>query len=141
MPGCFRLIIVCVSATALIFVLAPLPNALSSRRGSDEFSSYENGAGLVDMGRFLTSITVVTGFSFPVVLAHSGIIDPKASAMSILGGGYALDFFSTLVDNNCNDFTDSFTLLSSRILPSSPKQFQNMINPLLFDALYLDWAP
>jgi len=40
------------------------------------------------MGRFLTSLTVVTGFSLPIVLAHSGIVDPKASAMSILGGGY-----------------------------------------------------
>jgi len=73
---------------ALTFVLAPLPNALFSHCGSDEFSSYENaGGGAVDLGRFLTSLIVVTGFALPIVLAHSGIIDSKASAMSIVGGG------------------------------------------------------
>ncbi|KAF5357926.1 hypothetical protein D9756_001555 [Leucocoprinus leucothites] len=72
---------------ALTFVLAPLPNALFSHCGSDEFSSYEGGGGPVDMGRFLTSLIVITGFALPIVLAHSGIIDSKASAMSIVGGG------------------------------------------------------
>lgn len=72
---------------ALIFVLAPLPNALFSHCGSDEFSSYENTGGPVDLGRFLTSLIVVTGFALPIVLAHSGVIDSKASAMSIVGGG------------------------------------------------------
>jgi hypothetical protein len=71
---------------ALTFVLAPLPNAVFSHCGSDEF--YENSGGPIDMGRFLTSLIVVTGFALPIVLAHSGIIDSKASAMSIVGGGY-----------------------------------------------------
>ncbi|KXN89240.1 Vacuolar protein sorting-associated protein 55 [Leucoagaricus sp. SymC.cos] len=71
---------------ALTFVLAPLPNAVFSHCGSDELS-YESSGGPVDMGRFLTSIIVVTGFAFPIILAHSGIIDSGASAMSIIGGG------------------------------------------------------
>jgi len=72
---------------ALIFVLAPLPNALFSHCGSDEFAaSYEN-SGPIDFGRFITSIVVVSGFALPIVLAHSGIIHPNASAMSIVGGG------------------------------------------------------
>lgn len=89
LSGHLYLTMICI--TALTFVLAPLPNALFSHCGSDEFSSYENGGGLVDMGRFLTSLTVVTGFALPIVFAHSGIVDPKASAMSILGGGYVFE--------------------------------------------------
>jgi len=71
---------------ALIFVLAPLPNVLFSHCGSDELSSYE-GSAPVDLGRFITALFVVTGFALPIVLAHSHVIDPKACAMSITGGG------------------------------------------------------
>ncbi|KAI0818739.1 vacuolar protein sorting 55 protein [Irpex lacteus] len=56
---------------ALIFVLAPLPNWL---------------LGPIDLGRFITSTVVVTGFALPLVLAHSEIIRPGACAMSIIGG-------------------------------------------------------
>jgi len=70
---------------ALTFVLAPLPNALFSHCGSDEFS--EDGSGPLDLGRFITSGVVVTGFALPLVLAHSDIIRPAACAMSIIGGG------------------------------------------------------
>lgn len=74
--------------SALTFVLAPLPNALFSHCGSDEFASsaYEN-SGPVDLGRFITSIFVVTGFALPIVLAHSEVIRPVACVMSIVGGG------------------------------------------------------
>ncbi|TFK42561.1 vacuolar protein sorting 55 superfamily protein [Crucibulum laeve] len=72
---------------ALTFVLAPLPNALFAHCGSDEFSSNYEGSGPVDLGRFITSMIVVTGFALPIVLAHSDVIDPKACAMSIAGGG------------------------------------------------------
>jgi len=74
--------------SALTFVFAPLPNALFSHCGSDEFiTSYGEASGPVDMGRFLTSIIVVSGFALPIILAHSEVIDPKASVMSIIGGG------------------------------------------------------
>ncbi|KAF8163322.1 vacuolar protein sorting 55, partial [Crassisporium funariophilum] len=72
---------------ALTFVLAPLPNALFSHCGADELSSNYEGSAPVDLGRFITSMFVVTGFALPVVLAHSNIIDSKACAMSIAGGG------------------------------------------------------
>ncbi|KAF5330762.1 hypothetical protein D9619_005518 [Psilocybe cf. subviscida] len=72
---------------ALTFVLAPLPNALFSHCGSDELSgNYENSAP-VDLGRFITSMFVVTGFALPIVLAHSNVINSKACVMSIAGGG------------------------------------------------------
>lgn len=73
---------------ALMFVMAPLPNALFSHCGGDDFSTdaYES-SGPVDLGRFITAMIVVTGFAFPLVLAHSEIIKPGASAMSIVGGG------------------------------------------------------
>ncbi|KAG2750022.1 vacuolar protein sorting 55 protein [Suillus brevipes Sb2] len=72
---------------ALTFVLAPLPNALFAHCGGDEFSSSDGASGAVDLGRFLTSIVVVTGFALPVVLTHSEVVKPGACAMSIIGGG------------------------------------------------------
>ncbi|KAG2157120.1 vacuolar protein sorting 55 protein [Suillus clintonianus] len=73
--------------SALTFVLAPLPNALFAHCGGDEFSSSEGATGPVDLGRFLTSIVVVTGFALPVVLTHSEVVKPGACVMSIIGGG------------------------------------------------------
>jgi hypothetical protein len=73
---------------ALTFILAPLPNALFSHCGQDDFGGDYETSGPVDLGRFLTSIVVVTGFALPIVLAHSEVIKPAASLMSIIGGGY-----------------------------------------------------
>ncbi|KAJ7046804.1 vacuolar protein sorting 55 superfamily protein [Mycena alexandri] len=74
---------------ALTFVLAPLPNALFSHCGSDEFAgSYEGGgSGPVDLGRFITAMVVTSGFALPIVLAHAQVIHNAACVMSILGGG------------------------------------------------------
>ncbi|KAJ7235473.1 P-loop containing nucleoside triphosphate hydrolase protein [Mycena haematopus] len=74
---------------ALTFVLAPLPNALFSHCGSDEFAgSYEGGSsGPVDLGRFITAMIVTSGFALPVVLAHAQVIHTAACVMSIIGGG------------------------------------------------------
>ncbi|KAI0093924.1 vacuolar protein sorting 55 protein [Irpex rosettiformis] len=71
---------------ALIFVLAPLPNWLFSHCGGDDFTTDYEGSGPIDLGRFLTSTVVMTGFALPLVLAHSEIIRPGACAMSIIGG-------------------------------------------------------
>src|ERR1700677_2321047 len=74
---------------ALTFVIAPLPNALFSHCGGEDFSTdYGEGSGPIDLGRFITAFIVVTGFSLPLVLAHSEIIKPGASIMSLIGGGY-----------------------------------------------------
>jgi len=71
---------------ALTFVLAPLPNTLFSQCGGDEFSASYEGSGPVDLGRFITSTIVVTGFAFPLVLTHSEVITSGACAMSAVGG-------------------------------------------------------
>lgn len=75
---------------ALTFVLAPLPNALFSHCGSDEFAGSYDGAssGPVDLGRFITAMIVTSGFALPIVLAHAEVIRNAACVMSILGGGY-----------------------------------------------------
>jgi hypothetical protein len=79
---------------ALTFVLAPLPNALFSHCGGDDFSAaVDEGSGPVDVGRFITSIVVVTGFALPLVLAHSEVIRPGACVMSIIGGGCVSLFY------------------------------------------------
>jgi hypothetical protein len=70
----------------LTFVIAPLPNSLFANCRGDDFTEYEN-SGQVDFGRFLTSIIVVTGFAFPLVLAHADVIKTEACVMSIVGGG------------------------------------------------------
>lgn len=72
---------------ALIFVLAPLPNALSTHCGGDDFAADYDGPGRQDISQFITATVVVTGFAFPLVLAHSEVIRPAACAMSIVGGG------------------------------------------------------
>lgn len=82
---------------ALTFVLAPLPNALFGHCGSDE---YGESSGPVDLGRFFTSIIVVSGFALPIILAHSEVIDPKACVMSIIGGGYVASTPSYLRNSN-----------------------------------------
>lgn len=89
------------SNAALIFVLAPLPNAIFSHCGGDDFSADYEGSGPVDLGRFITAVVVVTGFAFPLVLAHSEVIAPAASAMSIIGGSYvSFDCCVALYANN-----------------------------------------
>ncbi|KAF8495616.1 vacuolar protein sorting 55 [Gautieria morchelliformis] len=73
---------------ALTFVLAPLPNVLFAQcGGADDFSSDSEHSPAVDLGRFITAITVVTGFAFPLVLAHAEVIRTDACVMSIVGGG------------------------------------------------------
>ena len=73
--------------TAFLFVLAPLPNAVFARCGHDDLGADYEGSPAVDLGRFITAGIVVTGFALPMVLAHSEVIKPTASLMSIVGGG------------------------------------------------------
>ena len=73
-------------------MVAPLPNALFSHCGGEEFSAEVESSGPIDLGRFITAFIVVTGFSLPLVLAHSEIIRPGASIMSLIGGGYVCSY-------------------------------------------------
>lgn len=43
--------------------------------------------GYLDFGHFLTAIIVVSAFSLPLILAHTGLIAPAACWMSMAGGG------------------------------------------------------
>jgi len=72
---------------ALTFLVAPLPNAVFSHCGGDDFAAIDESSAAVDLGRFITSTVVVTGFALPLVLAHSDVIRPGACVMSIIGGG------------------------------------------------------
>jgi len=74
---------------ALIFFSAPFPNAFAAAvaRSSDFSAEYDNTSPVLDFGRFMTSIMVVTGFALPIALAHAHVIHPVASVMSIAGGG------------------------------------------------------
>ncbi|KAJ1949535.1 vacuolar protein sorting 55, partial [Linderina pennispora] len=72
-------------AVVFTYALAPLPNAVFGRYvSSDPLADVSSS--VADVGRFLTSILVVSGFGFPIVLAHSGIITSMAMYMSIVGG-------------------------------------------------------
>ncbi|KAI9141952.1 vacuolar protein sorting 55 [Paraphysoderma sedebokerense] len=68
------------------YILAPFPNMIFGRcAGSDDLFS-DNNSGLKDIGYFITSFFIVTGFGLPMVLAHAHVIAPEAATMSIIGG-------------------------------------------------------
>lgn len=71
---------------ALTFVLAPLPNAVFAHCAPDALSAEYESSGAIDLGHFLTAVTIVTGFALPGVLAHSEVIRPEACVMSVVGG-------------------------------------------------------
>lgn len=65
-----------------------MPNTLFAHCGTEDFSNEEYEAvPAIDLGRFITSIVVVSGFALPLILQHSEVIKPAASYMSIIGGG------------------------------------------------------
>ena len=86
----YRMSSILCSLIALTFVLAPLPNAIFSHCGNDDFTTDYEGSGPIDLGRFITATVVITGFALPLVLTHSEIIRPGACAMSIIGGSCVL---------------------------------------------------
>ena len=103
-----------VRSTALTFVVAPLPNALFSHCGGEDFSAdMGESSGPIDLGRFITAFIVVTGFTLPLVLAHSEIIKPGASIMSLIGGGYVRSCSAASVLRVC---------LTTRHLPNAHVQ-------------------
>ncbi|KAJ3909328.1 vacuolar protein sorting 55 [Lentinula edodes] len=72
---------------AITFVIAPLPNALFSHCNANDFLGSYESTGTVDLGHFLTSLIVVTGFALPMILAYSEVSNTSACVMSIMGGG------------------------------------------------------
>ncbi|KAJ2001895.1 Vacuolar protein sorting-associated protein 55 [Coemansia thaxteri] len=69
----------------LTYAVAPIPNAVFGRYVSTDPLA-DVSSSVADLGRFLTSVLIVSGFGLPVVLAHSGIITAAAMAMSVCGG-------------------------------------------------------
>ncbi|KAJ1910381.1 Vacuolar protein sorting-associated protein 55 [Tieghemiomyces parasiticus] len=67
------------------YCLAPAPNAIFGRiRSSDPLADSSSGA--ADIGRFITSMFIISGFGLPLVLAHADVITHAAMVMSIAGG-------------------------------------------------------
>ncbi|KAI8913543.1 vacuolar protein sorting 55 [Gorgonomyces haynaldii] len=76
----------------LTYVLAPIPNALTKRVGSDLFQ--DEGRGILETGYFITSFFIVSGFGLPLVLNHSKLITDHAMILSLVGG---LLIYATIV--------------------------------------------
>ncbi|RKO88890.1 vacuolar protein sorting 55 [Blyttiomyces helicus] len=70
---------------ALIYVLAPVPNAIFKRIARVDIWGDGAREGM-ETGYFITSIFTVSGLALPAVLAHSGQITPTAAVLSFSGG-------------------------------------------------------
>lgn len=70
----------------LTYLIAPIPNSLCNRiaRNSDLFQ--EENTFIKEIGYFITSFFVVSGFGLPLVLYHGNLIEFGAMMLS-LGGG------------------------------------------------------
>lgn len=71
----------------LIFMIAPIPNALFSKTsyGGSDFMSESSESGS-DLGHFLTGMFVTSGIALPFVFFHCNLIGSVSCAMSMLGG-------------------------------------------------------
>jgi hypothetical protein len=59
----------------LTYILAPFPNLICARcTHADDIFSDHGPSGLRDMGYFLTSFLIVTGFGLPIALARAAIV-------------------------------------------------------------------
>ncbi|KTW26699.1 hypothetical protein T552_02705 [Pneumocystis carinii B80] len=73
--------------TVIIYILAPLPNAICSRMSDiHDFINDSLGNGVENIGRFITGILIVSGIALPITLEHVGLIVRHATIMSISGG-------------------------------------------------------
>lgn len=73
----------------LVFLLAPLPNMLSS--SNDHYDDFlGSGAGGIgnnaDFAKFVTGMLVFSGVLIPIVFNHCGLIRDTAMYMSLSGG-------------------------------------------------------
>ncbi|KAK7204579.1 vacuolar protein sorting 55 [Myxozyma melibiosi] len=70
-----------------LFLIAPLPNAICEKyAANDDFMQESSGNAVIDFGRYITGILVVSGLALPCALAHSRVIGLPALFMSITGG-------------------------------------------------------
>ncbi|CUS22192.1 LAQU0S04e10330g1_1 [Lachancea quebecensis] len=71
----------------LIFLIAPIPNALFSKRNFDssEFMN-DSSKNVEDVGHFFTGLLVTSGLALPTVFYHCQIINHYSCIMSTIGG-------------------------------------------------------
>ena len=67
------------------FFAAPLPNLLGRGCGEDDILSMDSDGGS-DLGYFLTSCFIVSGFGLVGVMAHVNVIQVPAMVLSLLSG-------------------------------------------------------
>ena len=70
----------------LTYLIAPIPNSFCKRlaRNSDLFQEEDNS--IREVGYFITSFFVVSGFGLPLVLYHGNLIEFGAMMLSLSGG-------------------------------------------------------
>ncbi|QSL65997.1 hypothetical protein MERGE_003134 [Pneumocystis wakefieldiae] len=86
-------------SVVVIYVLAPLPNAICSRMSdTHDFINDSFGNGVENVGRFITGILIVSGITLPITLEHAGLIVRYATIMSISGG--LLIYITILIYSN-----------------------------------------
>ncbi|SCV03824.1 LANO_0G06480g1_1 [Lachancea nothofagi CBS 11611] len=71
----------------LLFLIAPIPNALFSKRNfeSSDFMS-ESNSNVEDVGNFFTGLLVTSGLALPTVFYHCHLINQLSCIMSTIGG-------------------------------------------------------
>lgn len=79
----------------LVFLLAPLPNALFSKSSTDSANFMSDTvSNTQDTGSFLTGVFVTSGLALPLVFYHCQLIGSLSCIMSTLGG---LIIYSSIV--------------------------------------------
>ncbi|AET39049.1 Vps55p Ecym_3579 [Eremothecium cymbalariae DBVPG len=70
-----------------VFILAPIPNAISSRSNYDGHDFMNDRVkSAQDLRQFFTGLLVASGIIMPLVFQHAQIINKVSCVMSILGG-------------------------------------------------------
>jgi|SaaInlStandDraft_5_1057022.scaffolds.fasta_scaffold106738_2 hypothetical protein len=91
------------------FIGAPIPNLVFGFLGSSLDDRYANStvlSGLINIGYFLTSVLIVSGFGMLAVMAHIGVINVWAFLLTGFGGLviyvselFAVHFFKSETDD------------------------------------------
>ncbi|ODV66326.1 vacuolar protein sorting 55, partial [Hyphopichia burtonii NRRL Y-1933] len=77
----------------LIFLIAPLPNIISSsiENNRDDFLMFNNDhnnspSSIEELSKFITGYLIISGVSLPIILYHTNLIEMGSMIMSIIGG-------------------------------------------------------
>jgi hypothetical protein len=70
----------------LTYLIAPIPNSICKRLATSSDLFHEENSSIREVGYFMTSFFVTSGFGLPLVLYHGKLIEFGAMMLS-LGGG------------------------------------------------------